>query len=268
MRLTRDLHNIGPRSSSVAAGIVAVGLALGCGSPPPAKVAKPKLCELKQLKASVITSARVNLSEEREARPVQLRIYQLKNDTRFLNARFDGVWRDDAATLGDDLLKVDEVPVYPNSRIELRVEREGEARFLVAAALFRNPKGRSWFTSFEFPEASTEFCENDSGEATTPEFFVWVEDTRVEDGSAHADEFPEGAGRVMALSAPSAPKPAAEPAANTGGDEGTKLPDGSTVRSGVDNAQKASDAANQAQGAAQQKPSASDVGGSFATELP
>lgn len=263
MRLKRDLHNIGLRLS----GFAAVGLALSCGSPPPAKVAKPKLCELKQLKASVITSARVNLSEEREARPVQLRVYQLKNDTRFLNARFDGVWRDDKTTLGDDLIKVDEVPVYPNSRIELKVEREGEARFLVAAALFRNPKGRSWFTSFEFPEPSTEFCEGESGETVVPEFFVWVEDTRVEDGSAHADEFPEGAGRVMALSAPSAPKPAAEPAAGASGDEGSKLPDADTVRTGVDNAQKAKDAAGQAQGATQQKPSAPDVGGSFATEL-
>lgn len=261
MRLKRNLHNVGVR----ICGVAALGLLAACGSPPPAKAAKPKLCELKTLKASVITSARVNLSEEREARPVQLRIYQLKNDTRFLNARFDGVWRSDAETLGDDLLKVDEVPVYPNSRIEMRVEREEGARFLVAAGLFRNPKGRSWFTSFEFPDPGVEFCESDDGEPVVPEFYVWVEDTRVEDGSAHADEFPEGAGRTLAISAPKAPKEDA-PASNASADEGTKLPDASTVESGVDTATKANQKAGQVQGATQSAPQ-QDLGGGFATEL-
>lgn len=258
MRLKRDLHNVGVRICSVAM----LGLFAGCSSPPPAKVAKPKLCELKSLKASVITSARVNLSEEREARPVQLRIYQLKNDTRFLNARFDGVWRSDTETLGDDLLKVDEVPVYPNSRIEMKVEREEGARFLVAAALFRNPKGRSWFTSFEFPEPGVEYCESDDGETTVPEFYVWVEDTRVEDGSAHADEYPEGAGRTVAISTPKAPKEGT-PATGASDDGDTKLPDVSTIESGVDSAEKASQKAGQVQGAAQNPPQPSG----FATEL-
>lgn len=237
----------------------------GCSSPPPAKVAKPKQCELKSLKASVITSPRVNLSEEREARPVQLRIYQLKNDTRFLNARFDGVWRADTETLGDDLLKVDEMPVYPNSRIEVRVEREEGARFLVAAGLFRNPKGRSWFTSFEFPEPSVEYCESDDGDAVVPEFYVWVEDTRVEDGADHAEEFPEGAGRTMALSTP---KPKEEaPASNTPSDDGdAKLPDASTVESGFDTANKANQKAGQVKGATQ-PPQQPSVGGGFTTEL-
>lgn len=270
VRLSSYLHNVVTQTWWVGA---TVGLA-GCSSTPPPKAAKPESCELASLKASVITSSRVNLSEEREPRPVQLRLYQLKNDTRFLNARFDNVWQSDAETLGDDLLKVDEVPVYPNSRVEMRVEKEAGARFLVAAGLFRNPKGRSWFTSFEFPEPGQEFCEGESGEAVVPEFFVWVEDTRVEDGSAHADEFPEGAGRVLAITAPKAPQTeGAAPAGGQGG-SGAQLPDASDVRAGVDTAGDAARGVQQVPGAPQapvpqtpQAPSSPNVGGGFTNEL-
>lgn len=258
------LHNVAMKSWSTCV----VTAMVGCSSTPPPKVAKPKSCELASLKASVITSSRVNLSEEREPRPVQIRLYQLKNDTRFLNARFDAVWRSDADVLGDDLLKVDEMPVYPNSRVEVRVEKEAGARFLVAAGLFRNPKGRSWFTSFEFPEPSRDFCEDETGEPTVPEFFVWVEDTRVEDGSAHAEEFPEGAGRVMALTAPKAPQK--EGAAPVNGQQGgdSQLPDASDVASGAKTVGDAVQNPPQAP-AAPQAPGAQapNVGGGFATEL-
>ncbi len=271
VRLSSYLHNVVTRTwwAAVTAAVA------GCGSTPPPQVAKPKLCELASLKASVITSSRVNLSEDREPRPVQLRLYQLKNDTRFLNARFDSVWRSDAETLGDDLLKMDEVPVYPNSRVEMKVEKEAGARFLVAAGLFRNPKGRSWFTSFEFPEASQEFCEGESGDASVPEFFVWVEDTRVEDGSDHADEFPEGAGRVLAISAPKAPKAeGAAPGSAQQEGNGSQLPDGTDVQSGVNAVGDGAQAVQQVPGTPQapvpQAPKAPspNVGGGFATELP
>lgn len=251
--------------------VAALGFSAACSSPPPAKAVKPKVCELKSLKASLITSARVNLSEERESRPVQLRLYQLKNDTRFLNARFDGVWRSDADTLGDDLLKVEEVPVYPNSRIEVRVEREEGARFLVAAGLFRNPKGRSWFTSFEFPDAGKEFCEDDSGNTVVPEFYVWVEDSRIEDGSAHADEFPEGAGRVTAVANPEASGSSKAPAAGAPASGDNGLPDASSVKSGARTVGDAAEQAQQVPGAPQApsapQTNAPSVGGGLATEL-
>lgn len=240
VRLSSYLHNVVMGACRVGVCTVGAIAALGaCASTPEPQVTKPKDCELKSLKASVITSRRVNLSEEREPRPVQLRLYQLKNDTRFLNSRFDAVWRSDVDTLGDDLLKVDEIPVYPNSRVEMRVEKIEGARFLVAAGLFRNPKGRSWFTSFEFPEPGPQFC--DGASETEPEFFVWVEDTRVEDGEAHADEYPEGAGRVLAVSAPSAPKESDAAGGQQANSEGgSKLPDAADVQSGVT---KAGDAA-------------------------
>ncbi|MBN2194436.1 MAG: type VI secretion system lipoprotein TssJ [Polyangiaceae bacterium] len=196
------------------AAIAVCALALGAASckrkQTEAKGPEGEPCTLQMVSFSVIASDRLNPTPLGEPRPVQIRIYQLKSDIRFLNASFEDVWKKDAETLQDDLVKVDEFPLYPNTRRDVKFERDESAQYVVAAALFMSPQGRSWYTSFEYPPAPGEGacgmaeCEGEDCEETTepvlnPKFYVWVEGNRVEDGIEHASDQPEGRTEGMML---------------------------------------------------------------------
>ena len=114
-------------------------------------VLAPKACELQIVSLTVIASPLINPTVDGAPRPVQLRIYQLKSSIRMENATFDQIWKKDKDTLTDDIVKVDELSIFPDSRTEVKFERAKEALNVVAVALFRNPKGRSWYTVFELP---------------------------------------------------------------------------------------------------------------------
>jgi type VI secretion system protein VasD len=184
-------------------------LACSSTSPPPKE---PEKCKLQILSSAVIASPQINLSPEGEPRPVQMRLYQLKTDTNFLNSSFEQIWHDDKTALGESLGKVEEFPVYPNTRTEVKFERDESAQFLVAAGLFREPKGRSWHVSFELPPPpSAGSCgakcaggECDAGASPNPKLYIWVDGSSVQDGSDHADDYPEGRVHAAGVSTPTA----------------------------------------------------------------
>jgi type VI secretion system protein VasD len=212
------------RAALVLAGLLSISGVLGCSTPPaPAKEAGK--CTLQIISAGIISSPHINPTEAGEPRPVQVRIYQLKADTRFQNAAFEEIWKKDKDTLQDDLVKVDELSVYPNTRTQVKFERDESAQFMIVAGLFRSPKGKSWFTSFEYPPSpakgecgapacTTGECDAGAGPVSNPRFFIWIDDTRVEDGIEHAGEFPEGGVTTVPLSGkPSSSSSAAAAAA-------------------------------------------------------
>jgi type VI secretion system protein VasD len=159
----------------------------------------PEACDRQVVTAAVISTPFINLAESGDARPVQIRLYQLKNDVAFRNATFDEVWKGDEAKLGEDLLDRQEFPVYPNSRKVVEFERNPEAQYVVAAALFRTPLGKQWFTTFELPpppgqEACGAKCTDGkcAEEADlNPKLYIRVDGTRINDGSDWADFIPE-----------------------------------------------------------------------------
>ena len=160
----------------------------------------------------MVSSPVINPTVAGEARPVQLRIYQLKIDTVLQNATFEQIWKDDKKTLGEDLVKVDELPIYPQSRTEVKFERDDSASVVVGVALFRNPKGKSWFTTFELPPAPSKGeacglaakCEDPSkcdagppkGPELRPKFSLWIDGTVIEAGDDHLDDVPADGGRA------------------------------------------------------------------------
>lgn len=194
-------------------------------------VKEPKKCTLQQVNMTVLASPTINPNVDGEPRPVVVRLYQLKNDVNLQNATFDQIWKNDKATLGDDLVKVDELAVYPNSRTEVKFERDESAGYVVAVALFRNPKGKSWFTSFELPPAPAKSegcgappadsnsagcpdgtCDGGAGGAPkSPHFVIWIDDSKIDAGDDHLDDIPD-AGRVQTVNL-GAPKPGASAAA-------------------------------------------------------
>jgi type VI secretion system protein VasD len=211
----------------LAAGAATVVGGVACSSTP-VIVQPSKSCTLQTIGMTIIASPRINLEEDGSPRPVQLRLYQLKTDTRLLGASFQQIWKDDKATLQDDLVKVDELSVFPDTRSEVKFERNPDALFVVGVALFRNPKGRTWWTEFELPPApgkgdcmspdpkcSGPDCAKDGGgPPLKPHFSLWIDESRIDDGADHLDEYPD-ATRIRQLNLRSAPAQAGGAATNS-----------------------------------------------------
>jgi type VI secretion system protein VasD len=222
--------------TAAAAAIMLGAFGLACSSSPQQLVVQPpKTCTLQIVGMTVMASPKINPEEDGSPRPVQLRIYQLKTDTRLLNASFQQIWKDDKGTLQDDLVKVEEFPVFPDTRTEVKFERDQSALFVVGVALFRNPKGRNWWTEFELPpppgkgdcmfpdkKCTGPDCAQEAGPPPlAPHFSLWIDETRIDDGSDHMDEYPD-ASRIRQLylrssspsgtpSTPQAPSPPSMP---------------------------------------------------------
>jgi type VI secretion system protein VasD len=216
-------------AAAAAVAVTLGGLGVACSSSP-IVIQPPKSCTLQVIGMTIIASPRINLEEDGTPRPVQVRLYQLKTDTRLLGASFQQIWKEDKETLKDDLVKVDEFPVFPDTRSEVKFERDQTALFVVGVALFRNPKGRSWFTEFELPPApgkgdcmnpdpkcSGPDCAKEGGAPPLkPHFSLWIDESRIDDGADHLDEYPD-ATRIRQLylkSAPSSSGGTTEPGGN------------------------------------------------------
>ena len=190
------------RAASAVLVTVAVGAtAFACTTtPPPAAKAAPDRCKFQVVDMTILGSRRLNPTETGEARPVQLRIYQSKSDARFNFAEFEDIWKKDQKTLGDDYVSMQEITVYPESRADVRFERDEAALNIVAMGLFRNPSGRTWWTSFDLPPppgkgecgADCPDGQCDGGSNLNPHYVVWLDGTRVDDGADHLDDYPEG----------------------------------------------------------------------------
>ena len=57
----------------------------------------------------------MNENDRKESTTVDVRIYQLKDDSRFNQATIDKLWTDDKSALADDLLSVKQITIYPGS---------------------------------------------------------------------------------------------------------------------------------------------------------
>ena len=195
----------------------AVGLACGQTVLP---IKEPDACKLQIVDMSILASPRINATEAGEGRPVQTKVYQLASDVRLNNADFMDVFKDDKKALGEDLIKVQEFPVYPDSRSDIRFERDEKALYLAVVSIFRSPKGRSWYTLFELPPAPgkgncyLKVCKdgncNDAGPQLNPHYVVWIDGTRVDSGEDRLEEYP-APGRFQRVLAPMRPAGAGAP---------------------------------------------------------
>jgi type VI secretion system protein VasD len=205
---------------AMAASALTLGALEACGQTI-VPVKEPDNCKLQVVNLAILASPRINLANNGEARPVQVRIYQLATDVRLNNASFEQVWKDDKNTLKDDLIKVEELSVYPDSRTDIKFERDEKAQMLAAVALFRTPKGRSWYTVLELPPAPgkgacTANCPSgDCADAGTtpqlnPHFVIWVDGSKIDEGSDRLEDYPE-VGRRQEVRLQFAPPAEGEP---------------------------------------------------------
>jgi len=83
----------------------------------------------------------MNENERKESTAVDLRIYQLKDDSRFNQATVDKLWTDEKGALGDDILAMKTITVQPgvadDKLVELNLgELPDSVRFIGFLALF------------------------------------------------------------------------------------------------------------------------------------
>jgi type VI secretion system protein VasD len=179
---------------------VAVCVLLGCASAvPPPKA--PEKCPPQTLSLSFLASRRINPTPDGQPRPLVVRVYELKEDARLLNANFEQIWHDDKATLAEDLIKMEEVQVYPSRRVDLKVDRTDAINHIAAVALFQEPKSRSWISTIDLPplpeagKCGAAACTDDDEDCLNmsvqnPRFAFWIDDTKIDEGVDHMDQFP------------------------------------------------------------------------------
>jgi len=105
-------------------------------------------------------------------------VYQLRSDTRLRNAAFDAIWQDDKAALQGDLLEMTEQTAYPGQTLRWKLTLSPEASVIAAVALFREPKGKDWFVTFDLePLHAKPPCA-----MAETQISLWLDRTKIQDG--------------------------------------------------------------------------------------
>lgn len=127
-------------------------------------------------------SDRVNLDETGRSLPTRLRLYQLSELNPLQNASFDELWSNARSALGDSIVGVEEVVLYPGQVSVHRFKREPRAEFVAAVAILRDPQGETWRTAQEWP-APGDPCQKTGQKHAVPSKLrirVFLEDNRIE----------------------------------------------------------------------------------------
>ena len=129
MVVPRALRSLAPRLAALSLALTAFA-SLGATCAPAAPVEPPKPCDVQIVTLNIYAADNINPNENGNPRPVRVQLYQLKNEVRMENATYDQILNNAKDTLEDDILKVDELAVFPNDLVEVKFERIKEASTL------------------------------------------------------------------------------------------------------------------------------------------
>lgn len=135
---------------------------------------------------SIEASPSINPGADGQPLPTLLRIYQLRGELAVEGLDFDALWKsENPSDLGDAFLSAEEITVFPGRRDTRTLPVEAEATHVLVAALFREPVGTTWFTTYEIPRRHPEVvCSKapETREYPNPCFFVLVDRNHVAGG--------------------------------------------------------------------------------------
>jgi type VI secretion system VasD/TssJ family lipoprotein len=140
----------------------------------------------KKVRVVVQSTEQINLDPEGMPRATSLRIYQLKGGrTLDVPLDFRQVWQDAKAVFGDELLKEEELTIYPAKTEVFEMKAEDEATHFVATAIFREPVGSAWYSEWETPKFHGDsVCLAEAKKQTyeDPCFLVFMEGSQIDGG--------------------------------------------------------------------------------------
>lgn len=119
-----------------------------CGGSTPAKPLSTK--------ASIIASSEVNPNAQGRASSVHLLIYQLRDETAFMNADFSGLIEKYEETLGASLVQRSEADLSPGDQRELVLNISPEARVIGVVAELANYRNAEWRAFTRVPSKEKE----------------------------------------------------------------------------------------------------------------
>ena len=186
------------RSMTAVLGLLATLTGACAATTPTAKA--PEKCPSQGITVSILSSPNINRAPSGDARPVVVRLYQLKADARLYNASFERVWKEEKATLAEDLVASQEVEIYPGTRTDVKFDRTPTVNHVAGVALFSNPAGHAWFTSLDLapvpePDKCGKACtpgddECEVANAKTAHLVYYVDGSKIDDGVEHLDDYP------------------------------------------------------------------------------
>mgnify|MGYP000262080474 CR=1 FL=1 len=140
---------------------------------------------------------RVNPNDEGDPLPTVVRIYQMRGEMAVDDLDSRELWNSEKAEeLGEAFLAVDELTIAPEGQDIRTVPLEEDATHLLAAGLFRESVGSTWYTVYEIPRRHPEsVCARDPVGKNIPDpcFFVYLDRSEVTGGeTAPAGFVPEG----------------------------------------------------------------------------
>lgn len=125
----------------------------GCASEPlsPPPIVPPTVIQLQ-----IVVENDVNPGNFGEPSPVMLRIYELRETSSFNAADFFGLFNDDKAALGGDLLHKNELIVKPGDIKQLEIQPSDSIQSLGVLAAFRKLDTAQWRNSLTIKPHQTQ----------------------------------------------------------------------------------------------------------------
>ncbi|MCA9704631.1 MAG: type VI secretion system lipoprotein TssJ [Myxococcales bacterium] len=170
------------------AAVLGLGAALGLAGckKKEGPTCKPEDETFAKVRVVVQPTPEINLDPEGTPRATGLRIYQLKGGrTLDVPLDFQQVWQNAAEAFGDELLKEEELTIYPGRPDVFEIEPEADATHFVAVAIFREPVGSSWYAEWEVPQYhGYSVCAAKEKKQTyeDPCFLVFMEGSQIDGG--------------------------------------------------------------------------------------
>jgi type VI secretion system protein VasD len=127
------------RVAQAALAAALIGALASCKSAPPPEPPKPVTATL-----TIIGAADLNPNHEGRASPVYLRLYQLKDGSKFLTASFDDVTARSDQVLASALVAREERMVEPGATVTVNLEVPPETRLLGVVAEYADLADSQW----------------------------------------------------------------------------------------------------------------------------